>query len=68
MLRADVQGGLDQNRKIELEDVLHWLRSLQPPQAALIIFENVEDAIADSSKAQVTPCNAATAGRALANS
>ena len=54
MLCADVQGGLDDRCKIEIEDVLHWLRSLHPPQTALIIFENVEDAIANSSKAQVS--------------
>ena len=66
---TDVQGGLDHRCKTDLEDVLQWLRSLHshhPPRTALIIFDNVENAIAERSKAQVTPRTAAAADRVLA--
>ena len=49
-----VQGGLDERVEVKFCNVLHWLRCLQPGHAALVIFENVEDALVDSSKAQVT--------------
>ena len=51
---AAVQGGLDPHCKVELEDVEHWLHCLQSSQTALVIFETVEDAIADIDKAEVT--------------
>ncbi|KAK9790573.1 hypothetical protein WJX73_001224 [Symbiochloris irregularis] len=46
------QGGLDQSTEITFSSVLHWLRCLAPSHAALLILENVEDALADRSRAQ----------------
>ena len=50
------QGGIAQSAEPTFFTLLHWLRCLAPSHAALLILETVEDALADTSRAQVTHC------------